>query len=184
MVESAAQAVVIEIRKSGLFRLFLFQKMKSFRRNLAAFTLAEITVAIGLFGIIAGSSVSALLRMNTNAALCRLQTGASTVAQNQIDLILSDAPFNPQYSQVPPELTLGANNPTNAGTSTNPTVAIYTDPSTGIKVLGWMTTEVTDTKTKLNGNVLYVYQATVTVSYYYKGRPYSVQMSTMRASDT
>ena len=58
-----------------------------------------------------------MIRMNTNAALCRLQTGASTVAQNQIDLILSDSPFNPQYSQVPPELTIGT---TNTGSSTNP----------------------------------------------------------------
>jgi len=122
--------------------------------------------------------------MNTNAALCRLQTGASTVAQNQIDLILSDAPFNPQYNQIPPELTVGLNNPTNAGTSTSPTVPVYTDPSTGAQVLGWMTTVVADTNTKLNGNVLYIYQATVTVSYVYKGRTYSVKMCTMRTSDT
>lgn len=158
--------------------------MKLFRRKHAAFTIAEVTVAIGLFGIIAGSSVSALIRMNTNAALCRLQTGASTVAQNQIDLILSDAPFNPQYNQIPPELTTGPNNPTNAGTSTNPTVPVYTDPSTNMQVLGWMTTDVKDTNTTLNGKVLYIYQATVTVSYKFKGRQYSVQMSTMRPSDT
>ena len=82
--------------------------MKLNRRFLAAaFTLAEVMVAIGLFGITAAAAVEALVRMNVNAALCRLQTGASTLAQNQIDLILSDAPFNPQYSQIPPELTVG-----------------------------------------------------------------------------
>lgn len=158
--------------------------MNSFRRNRAAFTLAEVMVAIGLFGITAAAAIGALIRMNTNASLCRLQTGASTVAQNQIDLILSDAPFNPQYNQIPPELTLGSNNPTNAGTSTAPTVPVYTDPSSGMQVLGWMTTVVTDTNTKLNGNNLYVYQATVTVSYIYKGRTYGVTMCTMRSSDT
>ena len=141
-------------------------------------------VAIGLFGITAAAAIGGLIRMNTNAALCRLQTGASTVAQNQIDLLLSDSPFNPQYSQVPPELTLGANNPTDVGTSSNPTVAVYTDPSTGMKVLGWMTTVVTDTTTTLNSNTLYIYQATVTVSYVFKGRTYTVTMCTMRCSDT
>ncbi|MEP6668001.1 MAG: hypothetical protein ABJF10_02545 [Chthoniobacter sp.] len=156
--------------------------MKSSRRfHAAAFTIVEVTVAIGLFGITAAAAIGAMIRMNTNAALCRLQTGASTVAQNQIDLILSDAPFNPQYSQVPPELTPGT---TSTGTSSAPTVAVYTDPSSGAKVLGWMTTVVTDTSSALNGNTLYVYRATVTVSYFYKGRQYNVSMCTMRCADT
>lgn len=138
-------------------------------------------VAIGLFGITAAAAVAGLLRMNNNAALCRLQTGASTIAQNQIDLILSDSPFNPQYSQVPPELTIGT---TSQGTSTAPTVAVYTDPVTNVQVLGWMTTVVTDTSSTLNGSTLYVYKATVTVSYYYRGRLYSVSMDTTRCADT
>ncbi len=149
-----------------------------FRR--AAFTLAEVMVALGLFGITAAAAVSAMLRMNNNAALSRLQTGASTVAQNQIDLCLSDAPFNPQKSQVPPALTLGT---TSAGTSSNPTIAVYTDPKTGMQVMGWMVTEVADTSTSLNGNALNVYRVTVTVNYRFKGRAYSVKMGTVRASD-
>ncbi|MDR3402246.1 MAG: type II secretion system protein [Chthoniobacter sp.] len=156
--------------------------MKSSRRfRAAAFTIAEVMVAIGLFGITAAAAVAGLLRMNNNAALCRLQTGASTIAQNQIDLILSDSPFNPQYSQVPPELTIGT---TSQGTSTAPTVAVYTDPVTNVQVLGWMTTVVTDTSSTLNGSTLYVYKATVTVSYYYRGRLYSVSMDTTRCADT
>src|ERR1700749_2542533 len=100
--------------------------MKTLRRHRqSAFTLAEAMVAIGIFGIYAAVSITAMLRLNYNSALSRLRTGASTVAQNQIDLILSDSPFNPKYNQVPPELTIGT---TNAGSSTNPTVAVYTDP--------------------------------------------------------
>jgi len=156
--------------------------MKSSRRfRDAAFTLAEVIIAIGLFGITAAAAIAGLIRMNTNAALCRLQTGASTVAQNQIDLILSDSPFNPQYNQIPPELTIGT---TSQGSSANPTIAVYTDPVTNSQVLGWMTTVVSDTSSTENGNTLYVYQATVTVSYYYKGRLYSVSMCTTRCSDT
>jgi prepilin-type N-terminal cleavage/methylation domain-containing protein len=155
-----------------------------FRR--AAFTLAEVMVALGMFGIMAASSVAAMLRMNNNAALSRLQTGASTVAQNQIDLCLSDSPFNPQKNQVPPALTLGT---TNAGTEANPTVAVYTDPKTYSgetekrKVMGWMITEVANTNTKVGTQDLYVYRVTVTVNYKFKGRSYSVKMGTLRASD-
>ena len=156
--------------------------MKLSRRYRAvAFTLIEVMVAVSMLGIAAAASVEALLRMNLHAALCRLQTGASTIAQNQIDLILSDSPFNPQYSEIPPELTIGT---TNTGTSTAPTVAVYTDPSSSAKVLGWMTTTVANTNSVLNGNTLYVYQVTVTVSYYYKGKLYSVSMATMRCADT
>lgn len=149
-----------------------------FRR--AAFTLAEVMVALGIFGITAAASVAALLRMNNNAALSRLQTGASTVAQNQIDLCLSDSPFNPQKSQVPPALTVGT---TNTGTAADPTIAVYTDPKTGMKVMGWMATEVQNTNTVVGTQPLYIYRVTVTVNYKFKGRDYSVRMSTLRASD-
>jgi type II secretory pathway pseudopilin PulG len=156
--------------------------MKSTRRfHAAAFTLVEAMIALGIFGITAAAAIAGMVRMNTNAALCRLQTGASTICQNQIDLILSDSPFNPQYSQVPPELTIGT---TNAGTSTAPTLAVYTDPSTNVTVPGWMTTVVANTNSTENGNTLYVYQATVTVYYTYKGKQYSVSMCTTRCSDT
>ena len=137
-------------------------------------------VALGLFGITASAAVSAMLKMNNNAALSRLQTGASTVAQNQIDLVLSDSPFNPQKSQVPPELTLGT---TSAGSATSPSVAVYTDPKTALNTLGWMTTVVADTGATLNGNALNIYQVTVTVFYKFKGRQYNVSMSTLRCSD-
>jgi type II secretory pathway pseudopilin PulG len=157
-------------------------QVRSFRRfRAAAFTLAEAMVAIGLFGITAAAGIAALTRINNNAVLCRLQTGASTVAQNQIDLILSDGPFNPQKGQVPPELTIGT---TYQGSSTNPTVPVYTDPSSGQQVLGWMSTGVADTGTMLGTTRLYIYQATVTVFYNFKGRLYSVSMCTLRSSDT
>src|SRR6187401_3556704 len=117
-----------------------------FRR--AAFTLAEVMVVLGILGITSAASVAAMLRMNNNAALSRLQTGASTVAQNQIDLCLSDSPFNPQKNQTPPALTLGT---TNTGTSASPTIAVYTDPKTGMQVMGWMITEVANTDTTLGG---------------------------------
>lgn len=146
----------------------------------AAFTLAEVMVGLGLFGITAAAAVSAMLHVNNNAALSRLQTGASTVAQNQIDLCLSDSPFNPQKSQVPPALTPGS---TSTGSSSSPTVPVYTDPKTGMQVMGWMVTEVANTGTTYGGNNLNIYRITVTVNYRFRGRSYSMKMGTMRASD-
>lgn len=161
------------------FPAVLLMKLST-RLRRAAFTLAEVMVGLGLFGITAAAAVSGMLHMNNNAALSRLQTGASTVAQNQIDLCLSDSPFNPQKSQIPPALTVGS---TSTGSASAPTVAVYTDPKTGMQVKGWMVTEVENTGTIYLGNNLNVYRITVTVNYLFRGRNYSVKMGTMRTSD-
>jgi hypothetical protein len=138
-------------------------------------------VSIGMLGITAAVSIVALNQMNNRAFLSRCQTGASTVAQNQIDLILSDMPFNPTRNQIPPSLTVGT---TSAGTSTAPTVPVYTDPKTGIvSVYGWMITSVADTGTTLSGVALSIYRATVTVNYKFRGKTYTVTMGTLRCSD-
>jgi type II secretory pathway pseudopilin PulG len=152
-----------------------------------AFSLVETMVACGLFAIFAASSVIALIRMNNNAVLSRLQTGASTVAQNRIDLILSDGPFNPQkinkdtgQPQIPPVLVPGTQN---IGTPVNPTLAVYTDPATSEKIWGWMNSTVVDTGMTFNGQNVNLYRASVTVSYRYRGKTYSVTMNTTRCSD-
>ena len=153
----------------------------STRLRQAAFSLAEVMVAVGIFGIMASVSIVALNQMNNRAFISRCQTGASTVAQNQIDLILSDMPFNPQKNQVPPELALGT---TVTGTAAAPTVPVYTDPRTGgIVIRGWMTTTIADTGTTMNGVALSVYRVSVTVSYIFRGKTYAVTMSSMRCSD-
>lgn len=148
-----------------------------------AFTLIEVLVALGLIGITAGASLSAMLRINDFAFVGRLYTGAITVTQNQIDLILSDSPFNPQRTpaQIPPELVTDLQN---GGPQIQYNVPIYKDPVTNIvSVTGTMATSIVDTGATVGGNALTVYRATVTVSYRFRERNYSVVMSTMRASD-
>ena len=153
----------------------------SIRLRQAAFSLAEVMVAVGIFGIMASASIVALNQMNNRAFISRCQTGASTVAQNQIDLILSDMPFNPQKNQVPPELSVGT---TTDGSATAPTVPIYTDPRTGgIVIRGWMTTTIADTGTTMSGVALSVYRVSVTVTYKFRGKTYAVTMNSMRCSD-
>ena len=138
-------------------------------------------VACAIFGISAGAGINGLLRMNINAALSRLQTGASTVAQARIDLFLSDGPFNPPRNQIPPALVPGIQT---IGTSAAPAIPIYTDPATGVvSVYGWMTSEVVDTATTYNGQNMNLYRVTVTVYYRYRGKVYNVVMGSLRTSD-
>ena len=156
-------------------------------KKIAGFSLVETMVSCGVFAILAASTVGALIRMNQNAILSRLQTGASTLAQNRIDLILSEGPFNPQkinkdtgQPQIPSVLVPGTQQ---IGTSANPTLAVYTDPTTNEKLWGWMVSTVTDTGLTYNGQNLNLYRARVTVFYRYRGSLYSVKMNTTRCSD-
>jgi len=154
-------------------------------RVVAAFTLVEAMVAISVLGIGVASAVGALTKFNSIASISRNATGAYAAVMNQIDLIQSDAPFNPGKTnpdgtaQIPPELQLG--------TQTQNNVPIYQDTNTGVVVSGTMTTTVSDiSSTYTQGSQTYpvtMYQAVVTVTYTYLSRNYSFSMSTIRASD-
>ena len=104
----------------------------------AGFTLLEAAIAIALISISMTAFLMVMSRLNDTASVARNATGAGAVVQNQIDLILSDGPFNPQKTnsdgttQIPPELI--------PGTHVTPNVAIYREPSTGIVVSGILTT--------------------------------------------
>src|SRR5262245_48598014 len=83
------------------------------RMRLAAFTLVEAMVTISILGIGVASTVGALTQFNSIASISRNASGACTAVVNQIDLIQSDGPFNPQKTnpdgtaQIPQELQLG-----------------------------------------------------------------------------
>jgi len=147
----------------------------------AGFTLIEAVVAIALIGITITAFTMTMSSLNQSASVTRNATGASTALQNQIDLILSDGPFNPQKvnsdgtPQIPPELTLGTHVSTN--------VPIYREPTSGIVVSGTLTTTVTDMSPVLNGIIMPIYRADVRVTYTYRNKSYSFTRSTLRASD-
>lgn len=151
-----------------------------FKKTLG-FTIIEIIAAIGVLGIASAGTIAVLLQMNQNASLSRLRTGAATVAQNQIDYLLSIQPFNPKKNQVPPELAIGT---LSNGSKLAPTVPIYTDPKTGlVSVRGWVDTEISVIAQQVNGVNVDLRRANVTVSYVYRGRVHAVQMATIRTSD-
>ena len=63
--------------------------------------LAELLVGVAIFGLVATSILWGLNQLNAYATASRLYTEAQTLAQNQIDLLLTRGPFNPQLS--PPD---------------------------------------------------------------------------------
>jgi prepilin-type N-terminal cleavage/methylation domain-containing protein len=149
------------------------------------FTLVESLTGVAVLGIGVALTVGALTKFNSIAGSARNASGAYTAVMNQIDLIQSDGPFNPQKTntdgtaQIPPELTLG--------TQTQNNVPVYQDPNTGVIVSGTMTTTVSDvSSTYTSGSTtfpLIMYKAVVTITYTYLNRNYSFSMSTIRSSD-
>ena len=139
-------------------------------------TIVEVLVSLTVLLIVGGSTLSALVQMNNQAVVSRLMTSAHNVAQNQIELVLTDTPFVPQQSLIPDELTVG--------TKTDSNVLIYMDPETDTySVVGTMTTTVADTNTSVNGFSLHVYKVTVTVTYKFRSKTYNVSLNALRASD-
>jgi prepilin-type N-terminal cleavage/methylation domain-containing protein len=151
----------------------------------SGFTLVEGVVGIAILGIGVACTVGGLTKINAIAATARNATGAYTAVMNQIDLIQSDSPFNPQKTntdgtpQIPPELQIG--------TQTQNNVPVYQDPNTGIIVVGTMSTTVSDiSSTYTSGSTTFpltMYKAVVTINYSYLNRNYSFSMTTIRTSD-
>lgn len=156
--------------------LFAFQPRSPRRRRFgrAGITIVEIAVSMAMIGIVCSTSMFALIQMNQNSVVARLYTGAMSQAQNQIDLILTAA-YKPQNNIIPTVLQ-----PT---PSTQATVPIYQDPTSGAVVSGTMVTQVVNLSPTYNGNTLYEVRSTVTVTYSYRNRPYSVALSALRTSD-
>jgi type II secretory pathway pseudopilin PulG len=147
----------------------------------AAFTITEAVVALSIVGISLGAIVLTLSQLNQEASVSRNATGAGAIIQNQIDLILSDGPFNPQKTgddgnlQIPPELVVGTHVTNN--------VPIYQEPNTGIIVSGTLKTIVEDVSQTFSGINMVIYRATVSVTYTYRSRSYTASRSTLRTSD-
>ena len=97
------------------------RQFKSYRSALraakrrAAFTLSEIVIALAILGAMSSGVYVGFNSINTYAVSSRLYSEALTAAQNEIDLVLSKAPFdvnaayvsgtfNPALGKIPAEL--------------------------------------------------------------------------------
>lgn len=155
----------------------------------AGFTLIEIVIALAVLGTMAAGCYIGFNAINEYSVSSRLYSEAQTVCQNQIDLILSKEPFDVTTTpkKVPTVLLLDSER-TPTGPLVQNNVFIYQDPVTGkVVVTGTMTTTVANVGSTMTfaGTTanLNVRKATVTVSYKFRNRNYSVAMDTMRTAD-
>ena len=97
----------------------------------AAFSLAEIVIALAVLGTMSGGAYVGFSAVNSYAVTSRLYSEAQAVAQNQIDLILSRGPFNITSvpNRVPIELMTKEELNTLANTVTFPTAPPTTPPA-------------------------------------------------------
>ena len=181
------------------------------RSALAAFTLVEVVAGMAMLGLVASSIIYGLNQLNHFAMVNRLYTAAQTVAQNQIDLILTMGPYDPSTGKYPVPDTCGAATSTNTILRTDAPyyydatrtgscpmslnaadrkVTLYTDPmnpSAAVAIQATVKTTITDTGLTVPvGGVatsLDLRRATVVVEYSFRNKPYSVVMETMRTSD-
>ena len=168
----------------------------------------EAVVGIAVLGIGAASTIGALTKFNSIAAISRNATGAYTVVVNQIDSFQSMSPFNPQKTnpdgtpQIPKDFI---NNPPTYDMTVGAHVIGYKDPNTGlmsdkwpvyqykdpntqatIVVKGTLTVTVTDVSAMTIPNT---YMAVVTITYNYLNHDgihqpnYSFSMTAIRTSD-
>jgi prepilin-type N-terminal cleavage/methylation domain-containing protein len=155
------------------------------------FTMVETIMAIAVLGIGVASTIGALTKINSIAAMSRNSTGAYTILTNQVDLFQSMSPFNPQKSQIPIDtshgsyptydMTLGTHNISVNGTDFKVPVYEYKDASGNVVLVvnGTLTVTVTD----LSGSLPNTYQAVFTVTYTYLNRNYTYSMTIIRTSD-
>jgi prepilin-type N-terminal cleavage/methylation domain-containing protein len=165
----------------------------SFNVRRKGFTLVEVMAGIAIIALVAGVTIFGLSQLNYFASVNRLYTAAQTLAQNQIDLILTKAPFNPSMAQYPTPNVLQTgtyySNPANPNTlyGTAQNVPIYYFNSGGSQtnvVMGTIATTVTDLgNISVGGTNIILRQAVVTVTYTFRNKTFTIQMNTMRTSD-
>lgn len=165
----------------------------------AGFTMVETIIAIAVLGIGVATTIGALTKVNSLAAMSRNSTGAYTILTNQVDLFQSMSPFNPQKTnsdgtkQEPHDTShgsfptydmragIGTQNISVNGTDFKVPVYEYRDASNIVVLVvnGTLTTTVTD----LSASLPNTYQAVFTITFTYLNRNYTYSISSIRTSD-
>ena len=161
------------------------------------FTMVETIIAIAVLGLGVATTIGALTKINSLAAMGRNSTGAYTILMNQVDLFQSMSPFNPQKTnsdgsaQIPKDtshgsyptcdMTIGTHNISVNGTNFNVPVYEYRDSSNNVVLV--VNGTLTETVTDLSATLPNSYQAVFTITFTYLNRNYTYSVSTIRTSD-
>src|SRR4051794_24001670 len=150
-------------------------------RNLATggFILTEHIIAAGMLVVFAMVALVALVQANRFASASRLQAIALAAAQQRIDEVLT-APWNAftRPTVLAPGSRTEANLPLNSDTLASASAGTLSPFSTlDAQVDATRVTQITDLSSRQ-------VRAAVTVTYTYRGRNYTVGLTTMRAIDS
>jgi prepilin-type N-terminal cleavage/methylation domain-containing protein len=145
----------------------------------SGFTFVELMVAMAILVIFAATTFVALTQYNRFATASRLRIHALALAQQEIDEILT----------VQWRVSAARPAPLAAGTRNEENLVINADAlntQTGLgSIFTPLVTPIRATRTVQITNVsARTVAATVTVSFNFANRPYSVVLSTIRSSDT
>ena len=123
-------------------------------------------------------SVSAMAQINRWASVARLRTLALAVTQQKIDQIMTTSwsVLSPTPTILTAGTTTESNLPLNNDAFNNETGLSSAFTNLDVQVIDTRTTQITSLTTR-------TLRAVVTVSYTYRNRPYTVSMTTLRATD-
>jgi hypothetical protein len=138
---------------------------------------AENVVSVSLLALFAAVTLTSIVQVNRFAAVSRLQLLAQAVAQQKIDQILT-APWN---TSRPAVLAAGTQKETNLRLNENAQVSATDGTKSGFSDLDTAVTAQRETTiTDLTARTV---RADISVTFNFRGKDYSVQMTTLRASD-
>ena len=145
----------------------------------AGFALVELVIATGILAFFVCASLIALTQLNKFAAISRLRTLAMAFALQKADAIMT-IPWG-VASATPGLLT--------AGTTTENSLPLDNDAFNAQTGLGspfsGLDVQITATRvTAIASLTARTVQAVITVSYVYRGKTYTVSLTTLRATDT
>lgn len=147
------------------------------RRRALGFTLPEVVVAGAILAIFVAGSVATMAQINRWASAARLRTLALALAQQKSDEVLT-TPWQTRGTR-PAVLATGTNTealPLNSDAFNNATGLSSAFTALDTPVTATRTTQVTDVSTR-------TVRAVVTVAFTYRNRPYTVRLTTLRATD-
>lgn len=153
------------------------------------FTVIEVLIGLSVFIMVSAGALWGLNQLNYYASVNRLYTAAQTVAQNQIDLILTKGPYVPANSQTPAVLTTGTYYWTPTSTTGSATAVpfplyYYTVGGSQVNVVNaTLQTVVGSQPGSVGGTSLNLKKASVTVTYTFRNKTFNVKMDTIRAPD-
>lgn len=150
------------------------------------FTILESLVSMVIVGILMTSGFVALSQINDYAYTHRLYSCATAIVQDRIDRSLAAGPFNPDDNEIPTELTVGSTVVSNLSIYTDPDDLVLSTTAQPV-VTGTLTTTVSKTTLPISSgtNTTVPLQHTrVILLYGYRNKPYRVEMTCLRSSDS